>query len=171
MLLWVTMSDTHTINIWPINRVAKVFCNECLYQPLTKAMVLVVAVVQDGQELPSYLDMSDTAQQCPLNWTLTTSPRGHVGNPLVRISTQMTAVVTQLALVDAQYVQYIYTSGLYLYHNLPILQIHNNISLQIGRTDTDTDIHSWLFHNKISSNYCIPYMGKCTCMTVCCVRA
>ena len=66
-------------------------------------------VVQDGQELPSYLDMSDTAQQCPLNWTLTTSPRGHVGNPLVRISTPMTAVVTQLALVDAQYVQYIYT--------------------------------------------------------------
>ena len=36
-------------------------------------------------------------------------------------------------------------AGLYLYHNLPILQMHNNISYQIGRTDTDTDIHSWLY--------------------------
>ena len=35
--------------------------------------------------------------------------------------------------------------GLYLYHNLPILQIHNSISYQIGHTDTDTDIHSWLY--------------------------
>ena len=32
--------------------------------------------------------------------------------------------------------------GLYLYHNLPILQIHNTISYQISRTDTHTDIHS-----------------------------
>ena len=36
-------------------------------------------------------------------------------------------------------------AGLYLCHNLPILQIHNNISYQIGRTDTDTDIDSWLY--------------------------
>ena len=36
-------------------------------------------------------------------------------------------------------------SGLYLYHNLPILQIHKNISYQISRTDTDTNIHSWLY--------------------------
>ena len=36
-------------------------------------------------------------------------------------------------------------AGLYLYHNLPIMQIHNNISYHIGRTDTDTDIHSWLY--------------------------
>ena len=62
-------------------------------------------------------------------------------------------------------------SGLYLYHNLPILQIHNNISHQIGRTDTDTDIHSWLFHNKISSNYCIPYMGKSVHVHDCLPRA
>ena len=35
--------------------------------------------------------------------------------------------------------------GLYLYHNLPILQIHTNISYHIDRTDTDTDIHSLLY--------------------------
>ena len=35
--------------------------------------------------------------------------------------------------------------GLYLYHNLPILQIHENISYHIGRTNTNTDIHSWLY--------------------------
>jgi len=33
-------------------------------------------------------------------------------------------------------------AGLYLYHNLPILHIHNYISYQIGRTDTD--IYGWL---------------------------
>ena len=60
-----------------------------------------------------------------------------------------------------------YSTGLYLYHNLPILQIHNNIS----HTDTDTDIHSWLFHNKISSNYCIPYMGKSVHVHDCLLRA
>ena len=38
-----------------------------------------------------------------------------------------------------------YEAGLYLYHNLPILQIHNYISYQIGRTDTNTDIHGWLY--------------------------
>ena len=36
-------------------------------------------------------------------------------------------------------------SGLYLYHNLPILQIHKIISYYIGSTDTDTDIYSWLY--------------------------
>ena len=37
------------------------------------------------------------------------------------------------------------SAGLYLYHNLPILQIHKKFSYQIGRTDTNTDIHSWLY--------------------------
>ena len=34
---------------------------------------------------------------------------------------------------------------MYLYHNFPILQIYDNISYHIGCTDTNTDIHSWLY--------------------------
>jgi len=41
------------------------------------------------------------------------------------------------------YIYIAYSTGLYLYHNLPILQIHNYISYQIGHTYTN--IHGWLY--------------------------
>ena len=69
--------------------------------------------------------------------------------------------------------KYTMVSGLYLYHNLPILQIHKNISYQIGRTDTDTDIHSWLYqligHHKFIVVIIAfhTWASLCTCMTVC----
>ena len=49
--------------------------------------------------------------------------------------------------------------GLYLYHNLPILQIHKKISYHIGRTDTDTDIHSWLYQSSKFKVSFRPVMG------------
>ena len=62
-------------------------------------------------------------------------------------------------------------AGLYLYHNLPILQINNCISYQIGRTDTD--IHGWLDIIVLSINFRIPYLvpGQvcaCACLPFTC---
>ena len=97
-----------------------------------------------------------------------------VGNVLGIIGLLVPVLIAVFAPDDANHdvdVALVRTAGLYLYHNLPILQIHNNISHQIGRTDTDTDIHSWLYqligHHKFIVVIIAFHIwaSLCTCMT------